>query len=752
MNFLKLPEIEPARPVKSAADAFDKFGDDLEGATKAVSGLMYEVELAETAADTQEATLKVTKNLNDTAEIIKSKPYLTPDEVKGMFGGTIPGSISPTEDVVEFGRVVKKPRTVIPMHEVAPHLFEQQSAAALENAASKIKPSGWRRQFKNAAKADIEKARNEASEWATAQRLADAEIRSLSQYEQFVKSRNWGEAKAMLDSPGFSNPTRLKLAAEHDHRRTLATVSGRLRSDDPAELDALIADIDRNEAGDPENLEFAVPLTPDEQLQFRTTASVRKREIRAEREHEEAREREAAYQEVGELVEQAVVQAAATGQPMSKFFGVKDLERFTGRLETKDTQNLIAFIESRGKKDRVTDPAIFTALVAARDTGELARMEPSELFGYVGSLDEEDYQQVLGWWIADRRGEAGAGKKRNFSESQARDINGFVEHVLKVKPDTEEFFRARGTLERGMLEWQKTHADEEMDFNVIAGEGARLFRDTEDKDNSSAKRILIPSLSTLNGGQTPTEQQIEEHLERMEEQAPLVEEAFRGVDPDQLELTPDIAARVYLLTQNPAEVAKLEKRAGRKLDPRGLVLYAVDAIAPDTDAQRAFRAKHEAKLLRTATEREASAAGREMRTEDARDAASMRADEARVRDELTVEPNWEDELAAETNLVRRAITERVYAGDPEYQKKKGKGRDLIGADSRIKREIEAATQAAMAGRREEVRARWQDAQAAYARYREKLKAGDPETVKTNRKLDLYSFERWMKARREGKVR
>lgn len=254
MYNLKLPDIEPARPVPSAADAIDRAGSQFQQAAGVVGNALLQRDMAQVATQMQEATLQTTKGLSDTLDFIQRNPYLKPERVKALFGGKVPPDIRLSDKVATPAGEVEQPREAVPMHEVVPFLFDQQSKATVDNAARGISEEGWQSKFRMAAAQDVERARQEALNWQRAQSLADAQIRSVSQFQQAVASRSWSTAQAILNNADFTMDvkTRETLRNEFPKMRTMAGIEDRLRyATSLDDLDKLARDIDANRVVDP---------------------------------------------------------------------------------------------------------------------------------------------------------------------------------------------------------------------------------------------------------------------------------------------------------------------------------------------------------------------------------------------------------------------------------------------------------------------------------------------------------------------
>lgn len=245
---ITLPKIEPASPVRSPADNIDAAGAAFKRSMDTVANVIGEDAKMRIAVETQEATVQGTKQLHNIVQTIQTKPYVKSKDVPALFGGQVPSSIDLTEPVPgQPDEKKRQPRAVVPMHELAIPLFEQQAAQAVIDAGRNVTDDPWRRQFERAFARDVEAKRAEVMDWQRAQFLADAEIRSVAQFHQAMSARNYPLAEAILNGPGMGVRQRETLRAEMPAMRTKAVVEDRLRSvQTPQEADKLIADIAGN--------------------------------------------------------------------------------------------------------------------------------------------------------------------------------------------------------------------------------------------------------------------------------------------------------------------------------------------------------------------------------------------------------------------------------------------------------------------------------------------------------------------------
>jgi hypothetical protein len=428
---LKLPEIVPARVVPSAADAIDRAGASFKRAADDVAEPLLKEEMAQVATQTQEATLQSTRGMNDTLHLIKSTPYLEPQQVKDLFGGVVPEGISLTEPVVGIDQqVTQQERAVIPMHEVSTELLSRRSKVIVDNAASNIKAPGWQTKFREAAAVDVERARAEALNWQRGQRMADAEIRSVAQFQHAVNSRAWDTAEAILGNANFtmSVEMREKLREQFPMMRTMAEISDRLQSNSVADIDALITDISANRvrasdadakvsdadlaqlpegAGAGDKLlddpvaaaerkvgKFRAPLSVEQQNQLLNRARDRKNEILNEEARAAKAAKEARFQDFVDKIQVAQADAVNRGGEIGQRISVANIPLTFDADEYKTARDMIL-----ADPGRVTPPEVTLGIgQIMQEPGLLGRQTAKWVADLNPRMAQKDWEQLVKDW------------------------------------------------------------------------------------------------------------------------------------------------------------------------------------------------------------------------------------------------------------------------------------------------------------------------------------------------------------------
>lgn len=612
MSNLVLPGIEPARVGPSAADAFDEAGAKFKAAADDVSGLMYEMELADIEVQTQEADNALKKDLNDTIDAIKSQPYVTPKDVEGLFGGNVPESIKLTDEAGNR-------RAVIPMHEIARDLFERRSNESARNAAQGIKHGGWRAKFeRGSAAARVESARGEAYDWQRAQRMADLEIRSVSGYEQAMRARDYEGALGWLNNKAMSPTTREKLIAEHPTRKVEQDVLDSIRTaQEPEELDKVLSGLNLNA------YEEGISLDEGTQARFAGAARERKHQIIAEKAAEAKRQYKARLEVVGDKVEKAVALAEQTGRPAFTFYPAGELladERASGGFDEADMHAFFQHLDSAGggggSGSSKAEPSEAGWRVYAR-FGDLQRQKKlkdipvTEMLAAKPLLGNK-WTEVFGWWRAAKDGEED-GKGPSVRPEVSGWIKNFLEGALKRKPekdDPDQYLSDIGRANSAVQTWEKAN-NKPIDPDNLRTLLASTFQGAKTKNAATA--VLNRELPRINGRAYVTPQDFDIAAKGMAEQKALVDEAWEGMIESR-ELDDGLRAEVYVLTQNKTDRAILEEylRAQvppKPVNPRTLVWAAVKTLQHPADY--AYEKGRAAKATRESESRQIKAAGAE---------------------------------------------------------------------------------------------------------------------------------------------
>lgn len=784
---LRLPGIEPARPAPSAAGAIDRAGAQFKDATDAVSGLMYETELADIAVQTQEATLNVQKGLNDALDEIKSGTYFTPAEVKAKFGGNVPADVKLEE---EDGT----PRAVIPIHEIARPLFEERAQKVAAAASGNIKASGWRAKFQQAAEADVERARTEAYSWQRAQRLADNEIRSVSQYQQAVARRDWNTAGVILNGPGMSLETREKLVADYPQMRTESELQDRIRSaQTPEELDAVLADIAGNAVKSEEapDAPFYAPLDSAAQWKFTATARERQSQIIAGQAAAAKREYDTGREAIGQKIEAAVARAEAEGLPAFTFYSAAELladeRKLPQGLKEEDYNSFLSHLRTASDDSRSRGPseqgwAMYTKFAGMEPNKGLKGIPITDIYNARADLGSK-FSEVMGWWRAAQEQGSNDAAQKPVVRPEVKDwIDLFLVGTLKRDPPGKNEAAANqrltdlGRAIDAVRGWEERE-QKAIDPSNLATLLSRTFNDDNDKNNDRAIRVLNAELPKITGRALVTQQDLDEALTHITEQTPIVDRAYEALITSR-PLDSGFRAEVYALTQNavvrPLLEAKLQSE-GTAVNPNTLAWAAVKALQPPQD--KAYEQDRAAKAEREARSRDVESAGKAQAAEKEAVRGALErgqtAAEKAERERWRSLPTWEQEaetltktvLEDDATAVERNVRATVMAEDRAAQVAAAKGKGPFGRDAAIMGEwpaghprrtaleerIKAESSALLVQHQARIEAQMDDAKGEYRRFVERVEAKEPAAVKQYQELYLDSFPKWFQMRREGKV-
>jgi hypothetical protein len=789
VNNLKLPDIEPSGPITSAADSIDRAGGKVKQAADQLGSVMLEADMADVAVQHQEATLRAAKGLTDTLHLIRSTPYLGRDQAEALVGAE--SGVRLDEDYVRAdGSTEKRPRAVIPMHEVASILFDRQAAAVMENASQAINAPGWKSEFRRAAAKDVERARAEALDWQRAQRLADAEVRTEAQLSQAAASRNWALYGAILDTPEnqLNVQKREAYRANLPRIQTEAQISDRLRAGTPAELDGLISDIAAND-------KFPAPLSAEQQFNFTARARERKREMDAEEERARRRAEEQRFEAFGDRVQTAVNEAQKTGRSVSSLVSVTDIPL---NLKFDEFTKYKSFLEAVSNKERKTDNRAWLELANADKDGKLGTMSRAQIMNYWPYLSEQDARTWMDRWAAAKEPGAGAGKPM-FSDTEDATINHVLSDYYKIDSKKEPilFDSAKAQLQRNLLVWRKTNPDVPMLYDVVRTEAARttftantdlnraVLTNAPDSPREWVKKYLGDgdagqAWMTLNLGvraaqpdRPVSDQDVFTHLQQMDGERPLVSEAWNALNPAAA-LDGTARAAIHSVLINPRALAAVDAQlAAEKKEPnqRNRVYRIVQDMQVPQSAPLA--AANEEKARQEAERRQVVAAGAELRAkQEAETAAQKAAREAAEKTERErvaklpyplqlAERYAREQFAAQEGALERQIRGRVEAEDRAAQIAANGGREYGVLGKRfaedpvrieMERRIKAELEVGRAARQTEWDAQQREARDAYLRYWEANMRADDGSVRMFAPPGFIdNFERWQQARREGKL-
>jgi hypothetical protein len=773
MNNLRLPEIPFGGPNPSVADRIDRAGAQFADAANKVGEVLGDIDKAEIQVQTQEATLQAAKGVTDTLHLIKSTPYMKPEQVRGIFGGKPPPDVKLTEKVQLPGGVEEeRDREVIPTHEFVPQLFEDRARLATENAAGAISDPGWQARWKAATAADVEKARAEALDWQRAQRSTDIHVRSVAQFNQAVAARAWNRAALVLENPEIDVKTRETLVAELPNLRTKAEVEDRLRSGDPEELERLAQDLAGN------NFEHA-KLPADQQRQYAAQVRERKREIRNEQEHVEKVENERLLEGEFDKIQMAVNESKRTGAPVSRFYSVSDIP-----LGVKGGQYITikSFLDGMSQKERKTDNNVWLRLEEMDRQGKLATLTPAEMKQYWPGLSDEHQRTWMDRWSKARAGGPGKSMFSEVENGVINDVLTFYKFDPKNKPD--EFNIVKSLAQQNLIEWRKNHPQEPLLFNTALVElGTTLFNAKSDpvfsdgtarewfrdnlKDPTTVAALSI-GIKARKGGAPVTMLDIQQAAKEMQESRPIVEKAWADLNPnDETPLTEGEEAVIHSILTNPVDLEKVDAQLRASKHPVNPVTRIYRIVAnrqPEQNQARATKiAERRLEEKRQEEVRAAGSADKSRRDEIlAADSAAAKRMTEGEKAAFRAKPTWEqkailatdEEFAFQEDFLTDQIRARIYAEDyaaqgfvPGTRAKLGQRR----ADDPVRVEMDrrAAAEAA-AGREERKRAfeaRQVEARDAYRRYWESQMVNDDGSTKVFAPPGFLEFGAWVRQNR-----
>lgn len=804
-NDLRLPEVSTGTvpPQDRVSSAWERTGGAIEQAAGKASGLLYEASMAQTAVQSQEAALQTTKGINSAIQVIRDNPYVSPEWVKAAFGGNVPAGVRLTESTVVPGQdaPVEQDRKVIPMHEVAPHLFEQQAKVAVDNAANGIEAKGFSDKFRQAAAADVEKARQEVFDWQRAQMHADAQIRTTSQLQQAAASRNWNLYEAILNTPQnlLDVKTREELRAQLTRLKTQANVEDRLRSRDTGELNSLLADVAANKVGE-------AKLSAEEQLHFTTAAHARIREIEHEEDRAEKKAADARMEAFGDKVQQAVNVAAKNNVPLSSLISVTDIPVSLKFHEFTAYKN---FLDSMGNRERKTDNRVWAELSDIDKNGGLSKLSRGQMMSYWPGLSEGDQRTWMDRWAKSQEG--GGAAKPMFTELEDKTIDRVLEGHYKLDPkkDPDGYNTAKALAQRNLHEWKTRHPDEPLLYDTVRTElrgttfnasadgvvfglfGAntqkkwmnKYFAEGEARD---ALLTLNIGLRAARPGQTVSEQDFLDHVQKMEGEKPTVAAAWQALNPA-TSLDGTMRAMVHSVLINPTEMKRVDAElaaANQPANEKNRIYRIVQDMQipqskPAADKMAAdVRAEAERKQVQAAGKELAQKRAEETSADKAAREAAARGERERFahlpywgqRAELDQQHAWEAQESDLHEQVRGRVYAEDYArqiaalntgsGDPLKAPSGGARKYAVGnrqASDPVRIEmdkrIDAEVAAGRAGRRTDFDAKWSEAKGAYRKYYEANMVNEDGSVRTFAPPGFIdNMDAYLAARREGKVR
>lgn len=759
---IALPRIEPAQAVRSGADNIDRAGAEFKRTADAIANIITEDKKASIAVQTQEAALQATKGIDETMHVIKSNPYINPDNYLGtgktleeVLGGT-PRGMDVTEQVPGQADPNKRQRRkVIPMHEVAPALFDHMTGTVTLAAQQNIEDAPWQRHFARAMAKDVEAKRAEMLDWQRAQRLADAEIRTKSQLQQAAANRNWTLYTAILDTPENQLGVQERQAFRENLPilQTQAAVEDRLRSRDIADIEKLRSDIMGNVVS-PES-GFATKLTADQQYHFTKLADERVREIQHEEEWQRKRAEEKRFEDFGDVVQQAVNAARVSGRPLSSIVSVSDIPVEMGFHNFITYKN---FIDAMDNKERKTDPRAWLDLAGKEKDGSLGKMSKAQVMAYWPYLSEDHQRTWMDRWASAKKGAL----KPLFTADEEKLMDVYLRNKgFDDKKNADEFETAKAQLQQNLSTWRAKNPDVPLLYNVLKTEGnlatfntptPRWYESSKvsnwvrknlgDTDTQSA---LSLALGAVHPGVTVTVQEMEDHARQIEREAPVVDEAWSALNPAQA-LTGSARAIVHGVLTNPVEIARVDSQlGGKEKNERNRIYQIVQNMQIPQSREQA--AQNEAKARVEAEGRQVRAAGATLRAEqDARPAWERQAD-ITEKDALKDSDNqvYEQILGRLQSEARKANQMK-----PWYASRFGSENEVVSAEMEKRARAEAAET-------EKVRhaSIQEDFAVARARYRaivNDYQRGDPEAVRLMSTGPYQSFAVWFGLWKQGKVR
>jgi ABC-type sulfate/molybdate transport systems ATPase subunit len=801
MNNLALPEIVPAAPVNwdAAANARLGVGQKMVQATDTWDQTISDRERAATSVQAQEATLQTQRGLDDLKQFIKSNPYLSQEQVKALFPNGAPEGLRLTQKTAsqDGQSMTDEDRPVIPMHEVAPYIFEQQAKRITESATQQISGFGWQERFRQAAAADTEKARVDVMDWRTAQFMADMHIQTMAQLQQAAGARAWDTYQTILDNPHnmLDVKAREELRANLPRLRTKATIDDALLSRDPATLNDLLAKLDVNEVGGAKN-GFYAALTSDEQVHYQTMAYRRLHEAQNEQDRAERRAEEKRFEAFGQQVMAGVAQSQQTGEPLSKYVSIADIAK--SDIKATEKQHWMNFLAAMGNKERQTDPGTWLELDNLERTGKLGDLTPAQIYSYGPRLSDQHFREWMDRWA---KAKGPNGSKPIISEREDKIVDQVLtnEYHFDQKKDGSTFNAAKAELKRNLEVYRKANPDKELDYSRIASQAA-LFSFNGDKSGSlfgllgatdekswwkkfaSAGDARATALTLITGlhdavpGRMVSDRDLLTHFDQMEQERPEVENAWKRMIRTPIDGTARAAIHVQLVDPNKRAVLDQELATLDHKEPtqQNRIWRAIKDMQPPQDL--GFEAQNTAKATAEAKARDTQAAGAEMHAEQQKSAAEAKAAKKAREDAEMSKPQWEREVdtyaktewASEDAAFEGQIRARVYAEDRADQLARAKGRGFMGGDAAIigrrfaddpvriemEKRIRAESAVSYVTRRGEFDAQMAETKRAYERYFKSKaydESGAPRTVLGVPMHDALPFEQWLEARRQGKL-
>jgi hypothetical protein len=630
----------------------------------------------------------------------------------------------------------------------------------------------------------VERARSEAYDWQRAQRLADLEIRSVSQYEQAMAARAYETAAAILNGPGMGVQAREKLVAEHPRRMVQAALQDAIRAaQTPEDLDGVLEAIGKNE--------FEAPLSSDEQYKFTTAARERQSQIASAQAAAMKRAYEVGRQTIGQKVEDAVARAEESGLPAFTFYGAGELladeRKLPQGLNEEDYNSFMSHLRTGSDKSSESRApsaqgwALYTKFAEMEPNKGLRGVAITEIYNARAELGSK-FPEVMGWWRAAQEKDDKGGAKPPISRPELKDwADLYLIGTLKRDPPGKNEAAANqrltdlGRINDAVQAWEAREG-KAIDPSNFATLLSRTFNEDNDKDNDRAVRVLNAELPRITGRTLVTQQDLDEALAHIEEQTPIVDPAYEAMITSR-PLDSGFRAEIYALSQNKTMRPLLEKLIpeGMGVNPKSLVYAAVKALQPPQDV--AYEQEQAAKATRAAVSRDAQEAGKEQAAAASAQTAAARAQETAAekaeRDRWNSLPTWEQEaenltkqtLEDDATAVERGVRAKVMAEDRSAQLAAAKGKGAFGRDAAIMGEwpaghprrtaledrIKAETAVLLTQHAARVASQMDDAKAEYRRFLERVEAKEPKALEQFRTLYLDSFPKWFQLRREGKV-
>lgn len=755
---LTLPKIEHTTPGASAAGAWDKAANAIEGAATKVGQPIAEDARAQIIANQQEATIQATKGLNDALHVIRSNPYVTPEQLKQYFGGSVPEGVDLTEPVPGSATGERQDRKIIPMHEVAPALFDRQASVVTTAATQQIKETFWQKHFQDAVAKDVESTRSEMLNWQRAQRLADAEIRSVAQYEQMMKDGRFDIAEAILNNAQFTMgvQTREKLIAAHPQAVTEAKINNRLGAVQTVEqIDQLTSEIRKRSLG---------PLDQEKELQYLGKARTMRHEIITQAWTARQHAIEFAWQSEAMKVHAAIAEADKTpGTSPQTYYKVSQIPS-TIALPTGETvpfphEHYMALkhaLEADPKRATVWEVYNKIALLPQE------RLKLLNPILHRGDLADPEYKQVTEWVRA-----AQEGGRSPLTKEDHENASRYVKDFLNIDPKDKgnDFNLALGRTLQAIYNYKSSpsYDGKPVFYQQIGTIASANFRETGGKAKDQTTGILTAGLTAA--GVAVTDERLRVERKAIEDESKLVDDAYHNLWSDKgiiLDEKPsdEIRAQVRAWLIIPSRLAAIKdeitKRGGNAEDKATQVKFIINHLRPPESEP--YKQQVEAdETQRAAREQVSKEAAKQKAEVEAKKAVEAQAEKARI----DAMPVWE---RASYDLEKAAVNERVgYIRYQSSQKHKydvdpnARPFQIVTSDNNpmVNKAVEQEVETARAEVERDLKIAYDQYRAGFREFIKKVGASDPHYLELANKYYIHDtvagFSRYVELRKTLQV-